>query len=76
VDTHVRRVSARLGLTENKDPNKIEQDLMKVVPRDKWIRITDLLILLGRSVCTARKPKCERCVLNRICPSAFTFGQI
>jgi endonuclease-3 len=76
VDTHVRRVSARLGLTENKDPNKIEQDLMKVVPRDKWIRITDLLIFLGRSVCTARKPKCERCVLNRICPSAFTFGQI
>jgi endonuclease-3 len=74
VDTHVRRVSARLGLTKNKDPNKIEQDLMKIVPRDKWMRITDLLILLGRNVCAAKKPKCEICVLNKICPSAFTFG--
>ncbi len=73
VDTHVRRVSARLGLTANKDPGKIEEDLMRIVPRDKWMRITDLLIFLGRKVCTARKPKCEICVLNKICPSAFTF---
>jgi endonuclease-3 len=73
VDTHVRRVSARLGLTENEDQDKIEEDLMRTVPREKWIRITDLLIFLGRRVCTARKPKCETCVLNKICPSAFSF---
>jgi endonuclease-3 len=73
VDTHVRRVSKRLGLTANEDPNKIEQDLMKVIPKNKWMRITDLLITLGRSVCVARKPKCGTCVLNEICPSAFTF---
>jgi len=74
VDTHVRRVSARLRLTENEAPVKIEQDLMRTVPRDKWIRITDLLITLGRRVCAAKKPKCEICVLNKICPSAFGFG--
>ena len=74
VDTHVRRVSARLGLTENQDPNKIEQDLMRIVPKEKWVRITDFLITLGRRVCTARKPRCEICVLNKICPSAFTFN--
>jgi len=74
IDTHVRRVSARLGLTENGDPGKIEQDLMRIVPKDKWMRIADLLIFLGRRVCVARKPKCEACVLNRICPSAFTFS--
>ena len=73
VDTHVRRTSKRLGLTVNLDPNKIEQDLMKMIPRDKWIKITDLLIALGRDVCVARSPKCEVCVLNQICPSAFTF---
>jgi endonuclease-3 len=74
VDTHVRRVSARLGLTKNKDPNKIEADLMRIVPHDKWMRITDLLIFLGRKICAAKKPKCEICVLNKICPSAFTFA--
>jgi endonuclease-3 len=73
VDTHVRRLSGRLGLTTKKDPGKIEEDLMRIVPRDKWMRITDLLIFLGRKVCTARKPKCKICVLNKICPSAFTF---
>jgi len=73
VDTHVRRVTARLGLTANEDQDKIEQDLMKIVPRDKWKRTTDLLIHLGRRVCKARKPKCDICVLNKICPSAFTF---
>ena len=73
VDTHVRRVSKRLGLTENEDPNKIEQDLMKIIPKNKWMRITDLLITLGRNVCIAKKPKCGTCVLNKICPSAFTF---
>jgi len=74
VDTHVRRLSQRLGLSENDDPNKIEQDLMRIVPKDKWMRITDLLIFHGRRVCTAKKPNCAGCVLNKICPSAFTFG--
>jgi endonuclease-3 len=74
VDTHVRRVSARLGLTENKDQDKIEQDLMRIVPKDKWMRIADVFIFLGRRVCVARNPKCESCVLNRICPSTFTFN--
>lgn len=73
VDTHVRRVSTRLGLTQNTDPNKIETDLMTIVPPNKWMRITDLLISLGRRVCTAKKPKCGSCVLNKTCPSAFTF---
>jgi endonuclease-3 len=74
VDTHVRRLVQRLGLTESDDPAKIEVDLMNIVPRDKWMRITDLLIFHGRRVCVARKPKCDACVLNKICPSAFTFG--
>jgi endonuclease-3 len=74
VDTHVRRVSKRLGLTDSEDQDKIEQDLMRIVPKDKWMRITDLLIFLGRNVCVARKPKCEICALNKVCPSAFTFG--
>ncbi len=74
VDTHVRRVAKRLGLTDKDHPDKIEQDLLQAVPKDKWMRITDLLISLGRQICVARKPKCEICMLNKICPSAFTFG--
>jgi endonuclease-3 len=74
VDTHVRRLAQRIGLTENKDPNKIEKDLMSIVPKDKWMRITDLLIFHGRRVCTAKKPNCAGCALNKICPSAFTFN--
>lgn len=74
VDTHVRRLSQRLGLTENKNQDKIEKDLMNIVPKDKWMRITDLLIFHGRRVCNARKPRCDPCVLNKICPSAFTFS--
>jgi endonuclease-3 len=74
VDTHVRRLAQRLGLTESDDPAKIEADLMNIVPRDKWMWITDLLIFHGRRICVARKPKCDACVLNKICPSAFTFG--
>ena len=73
VDTHVRRLSKRLGLTENKNPDKIEADLMLIVPKSRWKRITDLLIFHGRNVCMARKPKCGTCVLNKLCPSAFTF---
>jgi endonuclease III len=74
VDTHVRRLSERLGLTEQKDQNKIEQDLMQLTPKEKWMELTDLLIFHGRRVCVAKKPKCEICMLNKICPSAFTFG--
>ncbi len=73
VDTHVRRLAQRLGLSEYEDPEKIEKDLMRLVTRDKWARITDLLIIHGRKICTAKKPNCQGCVLNRICPSAFTF---
>jgi endonuclease-3 len=74
VDTHVRRLAQRLGLSENDDPTKIEKDLMELVPKNKWMRITDLLIFHGRRVCTAKKPNCAGCVLNKICPSAFTFS--
>jgi endonuclease-3 len=73
VDTHVRRLAQRLGLSGNDDPDKIEKDLMRIVPKDKWMRITDLLIFHGRRVCTAKRPNCAACVLNKICPSAFTF---
>ena len=73
VDTHVRRLGRRLGLTEHQDPNKIEGDLMKKVPKTHWKRITDLLIFHGRRICAARKPKCGKCILNKLCPSAFTF---
>ncbi len=73
VDTHVRRLSQRLGLTENADPEKIEQDLMKLVPKPKWMHFANLLIFHGRRVCFAKKPNCAGCVLNKICPCAFTF---
>ncbi len=71
VDTHVRRLSQRLGLTKNEDPEKIEQDLMKLVPRAEWGHFSYLLIDHGRAICTAQKPLCAECVLNDICPSAF-----
>ena len=70
VDTHVRRVSNRLGLTESQDPVKIEQDLMKVVPQEDRTIFSHLLIFHGRRICKARKPDCPNCVLNDICPSA------
>lgn len=74
VDTHVRRLAWRLGLTEQKDQDKIERDLMQITQKEKWMKLTDLLIFHGRQICNAQKPKCEICVLNRICPSAFTFS--
>jgi endonuclease-3 len=74
VDTHVRRLAQRLGLSGNDDPGKIEKDLMRIVPKDKWMRITDLLIFHGRRVCTAKRPNCAACVLNKFCPSAFSFN--
>jgi endonuclease-3 len=70
VDTHVRRLSQRLGLTRNEDPVKIERDLMRIVLRPDWGRFPHLLIWHGRRVCDARRPLCEACVLNELCPSA------
>jgi endonuclease-3 len=70
VDTHVRRLSQRLGLTREDDPVKIERDLMKLVPRDDWGRFPHLLIWHGRRVCLARMPRCEACVINDLCPSS------
>jgi endonuclease III len=70
VDTHVRRLSQRLGLTTQEDPVKIECDLMKIVPREDWGRFPHLLIWHGRRVCLARLPRCEDCVLNDLCPSS------
>jgi endonuclease-3 len=70
VDTHVARLSNRLGLTRETDPIKIEQDLMPLFPRKDWALLSHLLIFHGRRVCEARRPKCEICVLNDICPSS------
>jgi len=72
VDTHVRRLSRLLGLSRHNEPEKIEKDLMEIVPRDQWGRITYLLIEHGRRICIARRPRCERCVLAGLCPSANT----
>ncbi|MGD8342893.1 MAG: endonuclease III [Desulfobacterales bacterium] len=68
VDTHVARISKRLGLTQNDNPVKIEFDLMKIIPRRDWNDFCLQLIFFGRSTCTARKPKCPQCPLKRICP--------
>jgi endonuclease-3 len=70
VDTHVRRLSQRLGLTKREDPVKIERDLVKLVPRADWGRFPHLLIWHGRRVCDARRPLCEECVLNDLCPAS------
>lgn len=70
VDTHVTRLSGRLGLTRNTEPERIEQDLMALFPRKNWTMLSHLLIWHGRRVCIARKPKCELCVVNELCPSA------
>ena len=70
VDTHVTRVSGRLGMTRQSDAVKIEQDLMKLVPKDEWVKFPHRVILHGRNVCVARKPRCPECRLNDICPSA------
>ena len=70
VDTHVRRLSQRLGLTRQEDPAKIERDLVKLVPRADWGRFPHLLIWHGRRICDARRPRCEDCVVNDLCPSS------
>ncbi|HSM60453.1 MAG TPA: endonuclease III [Longimicrobiales bacterium] len=73
VDTHVKRLAARLGLTRHTDPAKIERDLMDLLPREQWRPFAWRLILHGRNRCTARKPDCEACEISSDCPSAFTF---
>jgi len=70
VDTHVQRITRRLGVTDESRPEKIEADLMDVVPEDDWQKFTHLLIDHGRAVCTARNPDCEACVLEDVCPSS------
>jgi endonuclease-3 len=71
VDTHVIRLSGRLGFSRHSDPVKIEQDLMALVPRTGWTVFAHLLIFHGRAICTARKPRCPDCPINKFCPSAF-----
>ena len=70
VDTHVRRLSQRLGFTKEEDPVKIERDLVKLVPRADWHRFPHLMIWHGRRVCIARRPRCEDCIINDLCPSS------
>lgn len=76
VDTHVSRLSRRLGLTMNKDPQKIEADLMMIVPRREWIDFSHLLILHGRKTCKARNPGCEVCVIEKLCPASKLRSEI
>ena len=71
VDTHVGRLSRRLGLTELEDPVKVEQVLIKLFPKNHWTLLSHLLIFHGRRVCIARRPQCEHCVLHDICPSSL-----
>ncbi len=74
VDTHVRRLARRMALTAHDDPDKIEQDLMRLVPRDEWSAFSLRLIYFGREVCTARRPQCPTCPLRDVCPSARYLG--
>jgi len=71
VDTHVNRLSHRLGFTQAKNTDKVEQDLMELLPRDHWFKLTYLLIEHGRAVCTAKKTACDQCIVAGSCPSAF-----
>ena len=73
VDTHVARLSKRLGLTKQEQPEKIEEDLMKLVPREEWTLLSHWLIWHGRRRCNARKPDCAQCEIRKLCPSAGTF---
>ena len=75
VDTHVIRIANLLHLTNNKNPEKIEKDLIKIYPKRYWERISTLIVWHGRRICIARKPKCDECPLNKICPSAFLKKQ-
>lgn len=70
VDTHVQRITRRLGLTKERTPEKIEQDLMKILPKSDWIWFSHTLVEFGRETCDARKPKCDQCPLQEVCPFA------
>jgi endonuclease-3 len=76
VDTHVQRIAQRLGWTRQTDPVKIEQDLCKLLPRERWNMTSHILIFHGRRICFARKPECEKCGVNDVCPSAFRAEKI
>jgi endonuclease III len=71
VDTHVKRVANRLGLSGEHDPDKIEQDLMRLIPRERWFDFTYVMIEHGRSICVARRPRCEVCPVSHLCPSSL-----
>ena len=75
VDTHVKRLSKRLGFTENTDPVKIEKDLMHIARKKDWEALSMTLILHGRRVCMARKPKCGACAVSALCPSRYDYEQ-
>jgi endonuclease III len=71
VDTHVKRLANRIGFSTEKDPDKIEQDLMRLIPKERWFGFTYVLIDHGRAVCVAKKPRCEDCVISDLCPSSL-----
>ena len=71
VDTHVKRLSGHLALSKEKTPDKIERDLMQLVPQEQWATFSHLLIFHGRACCTARQPNCPGCLISKLCPSAF-----
>jgi endonuclease-3 len=71
VDTHVRRLANRLGFSEESDPDKIEQDLMRLIPKKRWFDFTYVLIDHGRAICIARKPKCAECPVSQLCPASL-----
>lgn len=73
VDTHVRRISQRLGLTSHDNPEKIERNLMRIIPKKYWFLFTYLFVDHGRAICAAKDPRCDLCPLQKICPSAFQF---
>jgi endonuclease-3 len=75
VDTHVGRLSRRLGLSAERDPEKVERDLMALVPVEEWTNFSHRLIWFGRDVCTAKDPRCDLCELAELCPSAFKVGR-
>jgi endonuclease-3 len=75
VDTHLMRLSKRLGFTKEKNREKIERDLMTLFPKEQWFALTNLLIAHGRNICVARHPECGECAVSNLCPSAFTFDQ-
>ena len=76
VDTHVQRMSQRLGWTKNTEPEKIEQDLVKLFPRKDWDPVSHTLIFHGRRICSAAKPACAACSVNDVCPSAFKAEKV